>query len=278
MVLGARTVPAPLDAAFDLVDEVWAATSHMQAAIERNAPDHVSVHLMPIPLVAPAVADGLDKASFGLEDRFTFLFSFDFMSVVERKNPTGLLEAFMQAFAPNEGPVLVVKTINGHRRLDALERLRWQARDRSDIVIIDGYFDHGMSGALMAACDSYVSLHRAEGLGLTMSEAMALGKPVIATAYSGNVDFMTDSTAILIPAEPILIGSKAAPYDPTSSWVQPDLDAAAVAMRRLVDDPALAVTLGSAAAAHLRARFSPEVCGARMQQRLTDIRRMNHAR
>lgn len=260
--------------AFDLVDEVWAATEFMRAAIAAQAPPEVSVHRMPLPLVRPVVSPGTTKETFGLDQRFTFLFSFDFLSVLERKNPIGLVRAFKQAFQPGEGPVLVLKTINGTERMDWLERLRWECRDRADIVLMDGYLDASMTAALMAACDCYVSLHRSEGLGLTMAEAMTLGKPVIATAYSGNVDFMTDECAVLVPWERVSVGKKAPPYSPTATWAEPDLGAAAAAMRRMVDDPAHAARLGAAGAQHLAQHFSPEAVGAIMQARLEEMRRM----
>jgi hypothetical protein len=270
--------PHAYDVAFQLVHEVWAATKHIQNALLASAPRGFRVHHMPLPLIAPLVLPGVGKADFGLDERFTFLFSFDLMSVFERKNPMAVVKAFSQAFKPGEGPVLLLKTINGGRQIEALERLRWACRDRSDIVVLDEYLDHGMTGSLTAACDCYVSLHRAEGLGLTMSEAMALGKPVIATGYSGNLDFMTDDTALLIPWRPVRVGKKSAPYPPDALWAEPDIDAAASAMRRVFDDQEFAIRLGSAARVDLARRFSPAVTGARMQDHLSQIRRNEHVR
>ena len=266
----------PRQLAYLLVHEVWAATEHMFDAITASAPPNTHVLHMPLPLVAPHVAPGVDKRDLGLDDRFTFLFAFDLLSVFERKNPLAVVDAFRRAFAPGEGPRLIIKTINGSKKIKDLERLRWACRDRDDITVWDGYLDHGMSGALTAACDCYVSLHRAEGLGLTMSEAMALGKPVIATGYSGNLDFMTDDTAVLVPWTTTAVGPGAAPYDPKATWAEPDVEVAAAAMRRLAGDPVEAARLGAAAKADLEARFSPEVTGRRMSERLTHIRRTHH--
>ncbi len=266
----------PRQLAYLLVHEVWAATRHMYDAISASAPSNTHVVHMPLPLVAPHVTPGVTRRDLGLDDGFTFLFSFDLLSVFERKNPLAVVEAFTRAFAPGEGPRLVIKTINGSQRIKELERLRWACRDRDDITVWDGYLDHGMSGALTAACDCYVSLHRAEGLGLTMSEAMALGKPVIATGYSGNLDFMTDDTAVLVPWTATAVGRDAAPYDPRSTWAEPDVEVAAHAMRRLAGDPIEAARLGAAARADLETRFSPEVTGRQMSDRLTHIRRTHH--
>ena len=268
--------PERFDACFSMVHEVWAATEHIRGALAARSPSQ-PVFTMPLPLVVPPIADGVTKSSFGLSDRFMFLFSFDFLSVFERKNPLGVVEAFCAAFADGEGPMLLVKTINGHHRQQDLERLRWAARGRSDVLIRDGHIDPKMIGALTACCDCYVSLHRAEGLGLTMSEAMAIGKPVIATGYSGNLDFMTPSTAFLVPWTPARIGQSAAPYPPDGMWAEPDLSVAAQLMRHVVEDPPGAAAVGEAARADLAARFSPAVTGDRMRRRLEAIGQARYA-
>jgi len=262
--------PVRYHEAFELVDEVWAATMHIKNAFEAVHPSVPIVH-MQLPLVAPPVDAEITRADFGLDDRFMFLFSFDLLSRLDRKNPIGLIEAFSRAFASSEGPVLVLKVINGQQCLNDLERLRWAARDRSDIIIIDEYFSAARSGALMAHCDCYVSLHRAEGLGLTMAEAMALGKPVIATNYSGNLDFMTDTTAHLLGWTPRKIGSGQDPYPADSLWAEPNLDEAAAAMRKVFSDPIAAQALGRAAQTDIETRFSPEATGQRMKQRLQHV-------
>lgn len=262
--------PSAYTGAFSMLDEVWVATDHIRSALLAARPDAV-VQLMPLPLLAPTFDAGLDRADLGIDERWTFLFTFDFLSVVERKNPFGVIEAFRRAFPDPGTAVLVIKTINGAQRIRDLERLRWACGRRQDIVLIDEYYDSMRAAALMNACDCYVSLHRAEGLGLTMSEAMALGKPVIATAYSGNTDFMTDDTAHLIPWKPITIGKGLAPYPEKATWADPDLDAAAQAMREVYDDPAAAAAMGARAQADLADRFSLEATGRHMRQRLEEI-------
>ena len=89
--------------AFEVVDEVWAATEFVANAIRAVAPSSVPVNVMPLPLVAPEVKPGFDRSSLGLDDRYLFLFSFDFLSVVERKNPMGLIRAYRDAFHENDG-------------------------------------------------------------------------------------------------------------------------------------------------------------------------------
>ena len=228
--------------ALDLVDEVWALSEFNRASIA--AVTDKPVFTVPLPVLEPTVASDRTRASFGLPEGVMFLFSFDLLSILERKNPLGLIDAFQRAFSPDEGPVLVLKIINGEQRIDDLERIRWACKTRPDILIIDDYLGHGEYGALLASADCYVSLHRSEGLGLTMAEAMALGKPVIATGYSGNLDFMSSETAYLVPWTPIEVPPGCDPYPVSTVWADPDLDAAARLMRHVAFSPEEAVERG----------------------------------
>src|SRR5213075_3478239 len=112
-----------------------------------------------------------------------------------RKNPIGLIKAFIEAFPSADDAVLVIKTINGDKRILEIEKLRYAARGRPDIVLKDGYLSQTENNTLTALADCYVSLHRSEGFGLTIAEAMALGKPVIATGYSGNIEFTNEDNS-----------------------------------------------------------------------------------
>ena len=200
-----------------------------------------------------------------------FLFSWDMLSVLERKNPHGLIAAYKEAFGPDDGAVLVLKTMNGRSNLHRMEELRWSCRDRADIVLIDEVFDQVRTASLANLCDCYVSLHRSEGLGLTMAEAMLLEKPVIATNYSGNVDFMTDDIAHLVRWQPTTVPPKSGPYQPGSVWADPDLGHAAELMRAVVEAPDDARRLGVAARARLLQTHSLERCGAAIRERLEQI-------
>ena len=237
--------PETWSQSFSLVDEVWAISEFSRGAIA--AATEKPVLAFPLPVVAPRPRPELDRSHLGLPDGFLFLFCFDFCSMTERKNPRGLIQAFTKAFAPGEGPMLVLKSINGRHRLADLEALKLVAAGRPDIMVIDRYFDYDENAALMNACDCYVSLHRSEGFGLTMAEAMALGKPVIATAYSGNLDFMDDQTAYLVPWTESLVPEGCAPYRPGARWAEPDVDAAARLMREVVDHPEEAAAVGGRA-------------------------------
>lgn len=186
--------PESMHSAFEKVDEVWVATEFIRKILAPISP--VPVHCIPLPFgVAEATAGELDRKSLGIPEGFFFLFSFDFHSVFRRKNPLGVIEAFKRAFREGEGPSLVIKCINGDAHLADLEELRYAALARSDIIIMSGYMDAAVNQALTAACGCYVSLHRSEGLGLTMAEAMRQKRPVIATATPGTWNSCTRGTA-----------------------------------------------------------------------------------
>ena len=235
--------------AFDYVDEVWANSSFSRDAIA--AATTKPVYAFPLPVAEPEPDPSLGRDDFGLPDGFLFLFCFDLLSVFERKNPLGLIEAFSKAFAPREGPTLVIKVVNGEFERNSLERLKLAAAKRDDIIVMDRFLDRPANLALMATCDCYASLHRSEGFGLTLAEAMALGKPVIATGYSGNLDFMTPETSYLVPWTPAEVPVGCSPYPAGSSWAEPDLEAAAQIMRQVYEDPAKAANVGRRAKTHV---------------------------
>ena len=199
------------------------------------------------------------------------MFTFDFMSVAKRKNPVGLVEAFKMAFRPGEGPQLLIKCINGELRPGELRALEESTEGRSDIIVMNRYLDAGDSVGLMNMCDCYVSLHRSEGLGLTIAEAMLLGKPVIATGYSGNMDFMTETTSFVVPWTQVRVGSGAENYDPAAVWAEPDLGAAADLMRQVYTEPDRARQVAAAGRADLESRFTDRRTGLQMRARLEEL-------
>ena len=262
--------PEALHPAFDVVDEVWTATNFVADAVRRAGGK--PVFTVPLPVPVPRCSPNITRERLGLPHRFTFLFLFDFLSILERKNPLGLIEAFKTAFSPGEGPVLVIKSINGDLRIGALERLRAAAADRPDIVIVDGYFAAAEKDALIGLCDCYVSLHRSEGLGLTMAEAMALGKPVIGTGYSGNLHFMHSGNSFLVDYVLTAVPAGCEPYPEGSVWAEPDLDDCARLMRQVYERPETAARKARRGQADVRTRHDVRASARAVAQRLARIR------
>jgi glycosyltransferase involved in cell wall biosynthesis/2-polyprenyl-3-methyl-5-hydroxy-6-metoxy-1,4-benzoquinol methylase len=264
--------PTRLHAAFDAVDEVWAATDFVADAVRRAG--RKPVFTVPVPLAIPRQPLSITRQDLRLPpDRFLFLFSFDFLSVFERKNPLALVRAFARAFEPDSGPMLLIKTINGHIRLGDQERLRAEIGDRPDIQLVDGYYAAADKDALVGLCDCYVSLHRSEGLGLTMAEAMAAGKPVIATGYSGNMQFMTAANSFLVDYVLTPVPPNCEPYPEDAVWADPDPDHAARLMRGVYAQPHEAAARGQRARADILHRHGVEASSAAIARRLEAIRR-----
>jgi len=262
-----NAIPSRWQRVFPLVDEVWVYSRFMADNIGAVAP--VPVVPLPPPVQAPARPSA--PLRLGVPEGFLFLFVFDYLSTIQRKNPVGLIEAFKRAFAPGEGPQLLVKTINAPLRPLAEEEVLWAAHGRADVHVIDRSLTGAELGGVMEACDCYVSLHRSEGFGLTLAEAMAIGKPVIGTGYSGNLDFMTERNSFLVDYELGLVGADCEIYPPEGQWAQPSVEHGAELMRRVWERPGEAAERARRATADVARELSPQATGHRMRERLEHL-------
>jgi glycosyltransferase involved in cell wall biosynthesis len=200
-----------------------------------------------------------------------FLFTFDVSSQMARKNPLGVVTAFRSAFASRRDVVLLLKFTNAEYDPSGVRAL-YRAVDGLNAVLLDGYMDRHELTALMACADCYVSLHRSEGFGLGIAEAMALGKPVIATGYSGPVDFMTPQNSYMVGHTVAAIGRDYGPYLEGFSWADPDLSQASLFMRQVVESPADSKVRGRQAAMDIAEHRAPARTGMRVRRRLEEIR------
>lgn len=254
----------------DFIDEIWAPTEFIAGAMRTR-------YRKPVFAMLPGIElqpfDRLPRSHFGLRDgRFVFSFIFDMSSTMMRKNPLGLIKAFRQAFAPDEPVDLVLKvTPQTTQYADLWDRLRTEAA-KANAVLLDRVFTRQEILALLSASDAYVSLHRSEGFGLTCVEAMLLGKPTIATAYSGNMDFMTADNSYLVRYDRVELAQDADPYPRGAVWAEPDLDHAASLMRAVYENRDEANARGQRAKRELEAKLSVREAGRRMSERLAQIR------
>jgi glycosyltransferase involved in cell wall biosynthesis len=264
---------------FNHVDEVWVATEFTRACLAEVSP--VSVHTMPLPFVLPeAPPDMLSagRAHFGLRPGSTvFLLTFDVSSQTERKNPLGAIRAFRRAALPRGSATLVLKYTNAEYDRDAVRRFHEEA-EGLDVVMLDGYMSRPELTALMTVSDCYLSLHRSEGFGMTIGEAMLLGKPAIATNYSGNVDFMTAENSYLVDYRIIPLTRDYGPYMRGYVWADPDVAQAAQFIREVALDRPAAASKGEKARQDVLATRMPPRTGALVRARLEAIRGEAHAR
>ena len=204
---------------------------------------------LPIELPPAVVAD---RRKFDLPDGATvFLMSFEPHSDTDRKNPWAVIDVFIKAVGHEEQAYLVIK-INNAKDGEALDRIRQRCASHPRVRLINEAMTYAEVLALYASCDVYVSLHRAEGLGLGMMETMLLGKPVIATAWSGNATFMDQTNACLVRYRLVPVQAASEVY--TSQfvgneiyWAEPDLDDAVAWMQRLLKDSQLRTRIGARA-------------------------------
>jgi glycosyltransferase involved in cell wall biosynthesis len=256
----AGALPADLRRAFDIVDEVWCASTHVRDLLVAAEPAvEVRVHPLTFGLPSPTA---LDRADVGVpDDRFVFGVSFDYSSVPRRKNPLGAIDAYKQAFGPDDGAALVVKAVHADQHGRDAARVSDAAEGRPDIRLVNRHFSQVEMDAFFQHLDAFVSLHRSEGLGLNLASAMAAGVPVVATGWSGNLEFMTSDDAHLVPFDLVEVGPDAAPYDPKGVWAEPDVEGAAARLRALFEDPEGATSLGERGRAAIERRADRQEAG-----------------
>ena len=239
------TFPEPWARQLDRFDEVWAPSAFIRDAI---AP----VVTRPVTLIPGStgikLGRFLGRRHFGIsESAYAFLFAFDLRSYQQRKNPLAVVDAFAEVMRarPSRDLVLIVKVAGTVARPDAAQALRERLRDRTvnlglgRALIIERDLTDAETKNLVRCCDCFVSLHRSEGFGRFLAEAMLLGKPVIATGYSGNMEFMTPEVSCLVNYRLVPVGEAEYPFWTGQVWADPDVDEPVDWMTRLVDDPAL---------------------------------------
>lgn len=265
------TAEETLTDAASLLQEIWTPSSYVAEQLR----PHVSnlVRAVPIP-VRPAQLVPLSRAALGMEDgRCVFLSSFDLSDGLARPNPIGVIDAFTRAFGPSDAVRLIIDCVRGEFEGPLPEELRAAAAGHPSVELVEAAFSRPESVARLSLADCYVSLHRADAFGFTLAQAMSLGKPVIATGYSGNLEFMDEENSWLVKARP----SSSSADTSGHAWCEPDLEHAAELMRRAYEDPGARRELGALAAAELARKHSPYVSAEIMRRRLESIRATGRA-
>lgn len=253
-------------------DEIWAASKFIQDSIA-GAVSRPVTH-MPLPTEI-SLGEFANRRRFGIpEDCYIFLFFFDHRSYVSRKNPAAVVECFRRLVAarPWIRTRLVIKTHGADNSAVEAEKFMNEVGDlRERVIVLDKTMSEGEVHNLVRCCDAFVSLHRSEGYGLGMAEAMYLGRPVIATGYSGNMDFMTEENSALVSYDLVPVPEGAYPHANGQYWADPDLAEATSRMIELVDDPPAGRALGAKGSRAMRTGFSYRASGLRYLRRLGEI-------
>jgi glycosyltransferase involved in cell wall biosynthesis len=265
----------------EMLDEIWVSTEYGVQIYQpefKGPVSNVGMCYEELPEIPRAQARDFVQGLFGFEEKkFVFLVVFDSFSFVQRKNPIGVLKAFATAFEGNKDVRLVIKTQNRRRVADPVQIAIWKQVDalvKADkrIVVLNETLSYDDVLQLKKGCDAYVSLHKSEGWGFGMIEAMGLGVPVVCTAYSGNMDFCSEETAWLVGYEEVEL----APNDyifvrEGQKWTEPDVADAARQMQAVYADPGARNTKATAGQAFVRQNFSAKAIAKRYETRLRDI-------
>ncbi|MBC7414171.1 MAG: glycosyltransferase family 4 protein, partial [Herminiimonas sp.] len=263
------SIPVAHRAAFTHLDEIWVPSAFVYHAVAAVSP--VPVVIIPHALQVSA-SPNVQRSQFGLpEDKLLALVMYDFHSYQYRKNPQAAIAAFRQAAAGRSDAVLVVKTINGHHHPAAAAELESHLAGLPGTIVIQDFLTRQQTWDLQSCCDLLISLHRAEGFGLAPAEMMALGKPVVATGWSANMDFMTTDNSMPVKYRLEPLAHAIGAYEAGPLWAEADIDHAATCIGQLLDQPALRQRLGEQAARDIHERYHPAAVGKLVKDRLSAI-------
>jgi glycosyltransferase involved in cell wall biosynthesis len=256
--------------ALNLMDEIWTCSDFAGMGLKKKTQKPQRV--IPHPISAPD-DPRYDRAAFGLpDDKFLFLCMYASGSLRERKNPDGFIRAYKEAFpaeTPDCGAVFKIDSANN----DELALIAREMADYKNIYIITETMEKTKANALIRCADAYVSLHRAEGFGLVMSEAMFLGTPVVATNWSGNTEFMNEDVACMVDCRLVTIDRDIQMYKKGQRWAEPDEKQAAKYMRRLYEDRDFGRALAEKARVHIAGLLDPRRIALLVRDRMEEIYR-----
>ncbi|AZI33046.1 glycosyltransferase [Kaistella carnis] len=254
---------------FTLFDEIWVPSNFCAEAISK---------ISPVPVIKIMHSIEIEKTTmkrrdFNLpEDSFIFMTMFDYYSSVARKNPLATIEAYEKSFGKNNRDVLlIIKTSLSIEFPEEKKMLLERIADNKSIIVYEEIMERDKLYSLMSCCDSFVSLHRSEGFGLTMAEAMYLGKPVIATGYSANLEFMNVNNSFLVKFDVVPTGDQYYFSTEKDFWADPNVSHASTLMKIVVENPEIAKEIALQGQLDVQKNLSPSKMGEKIEARLRYI-------
>lgn len=252
-------------------DEIWTSSTFCANAFSRSA--KIPVVQIPLYIEPQEITERIkSRKAERLISEFNFLTIFNVYSDAERKNILFTIRAFIYAYENNVKVKLIVKVSNLEHDPILTEKLIGISKNYKNIKIISGYTETNEIQALYDQADAYVSLHRAEGFGLTISDAMSRGIPVITTGYSGNMEFCQATDTRLVAYTLRQVGHERLRYRADDTWAEPDMEDAILAFKEIYNEHLKWIEKASAARERIIKYFSLSSVSNLMQSRLDLIK------
>lgn len=232
---------------FNCVDEIWTPSEFISQSIRKKT--DLPVITVPYHVEVPSELEMNHEGLELIKEEFLFLIMYDKNSVTQRKNPDAAIAAFMKAFKPEDNVGLILKISNCTE--EEVNALKSKLGSYTKVYFLTQIMSRDEVLALIKYADVVVSLHRAEGFGLVLAEAMMLGTPVVATNWSANTEFMTHETACLVDYDLIILENDQGPFKRGNRWADPNVEQAAEYMRKLYEKPDYYKRIAASAKKHI---------------------------
>ncbi|MGB8452458.1 MAG: glycosyltransferase family 4 protein [Anaerocolumna sp.] len=253
---------------FNCLDEIWTPSEFISQSIRKKT--NLPVKTIPY-CVSVKIQKNPSRKYFNLpEEQFLFLTMYDHNSIVERKNPIAVINAFKKAFDSSNTKVGLVIKINNTTK-DDLRMIETAMKGYSNYYIMTETFSKADVNSLIQITDVLVSLHRAEGFGLVLAEAMMLGTPTIATNWSSNTEFMNTEVSCLVKYDMKIIEKDLGPFKKGNRWADPDVGDAAGYMRELYDNPLYYKKIADKAKSYIDDKLSMDKATQLINHRIKEI-------
>ena len=263
-----ESFPKAWNKSFDLIDEIWTPSEFTSSCLRKYTDK--PIYTIPYCISAPT-DEKYGREYFGLpEERFLFLCMYDTNSTMERKNPSAVIRAFQKAFQENDNKVGLILKMNNPTEQD-IRQINNMIGNYNNIYIFTDILDKVAVNSLIKCVDVFVSLHRAEGFGLVMAEAMLNGTPCIATNWSSNTEFMNEEVACMVDYEFVTLKKSVPPYEKGIRWANANVEHAAFYMKKLYQDREFYNQLADKAQKYVAEKLEMEKAVKLVQNRIKEI-------